>query len=256
MQVITAVQALPAPIMAPGAIVDPLEDDRSDDETVTTTRRAITRIALAATEVAGRFQREGIQHDPMSWLLAPRKLFGGRSAVDACLERDHCLRAVLTHGLGLCLDPTPEALDVLLSEEDDDEFDPDEDFDWGEEDEEDYLWLEPESGSEKKQWRDGELMSPRLVTATICFSDACLMLNAFHASVTTDPNEVIQHLEARYGADVVPMIRLREGYHPSDPLVIALVPVPIGEMILEIQDSFKMNEHGSFSVDLEQRVQL
>ena len=67
-------------------VMDPLDADDPADEAVVTTRRAICRVALVATEVGGRFQREAIDHDPMSWMLSPRRLFGGSSALDACLE--------------------------------------------------------------------------------------------------------------------------------------------------------------------------
>lgn len=44
---------------------DPLDEDGDADEIVITTRRAIGRIALVATETATRFQREAVEHDPM-----------------------------------------------------------------------------------------------------------------------------------------------------------------------------------------------
>ena len=82
---------------------DPLDDDAAGDELVVTTRRAIGRVAQVATETATRFQREGIEHDPMSWMYAPRALLNGASAVDSCLDRDACMRGILVHGLGLGL---------------------------------------------------------------------------------------------------------------------------------------------------------
>ena len=40
-------------------------------------------------------------------MLAPRRLFRGAAAIEACLERDDCMRAVLLHGLSIGLDAAP-----------------------------------------------------------------------------------------------------------------------------------------------------
>ena len=100
-------------------MLDPL-DHHDDDEFITLTRRQVVRITLVATEVAARFQRDGIRTDPMAWMLAPRRVFGGRPPVEACTTQDNCARAVLIHGLGLDLDIEPDALDVLMDEENED----------------------------------------------------------------------------------------------------------------------------------------
>ena len=106
-------------------MLDPL-DHSEDDEHVTLTMREIVRVILVATEVGGRFQRDGISTDPMSWMLAPRRAFYGRPPIEACVTLENCTRAVLIHGLGLDLDVGPIALDELLNDnahETDDQFD-------------------------------------------------------------------------------------------------------------------------------------
>ncbi|MGB7407269.1 MAG: hypothetical protein WA908_02090 [Pontixanthobacter sp.] len=95
--------------------LDPLDHNDVDDETVELTKRELVRIALIATEVGARFQREGNTADPMAWMLVPRRLFAGRPAIEACADRDSCLRSVLVHGLGLDLDVKGELIDALLS---------------------------------------------------------------------------------------------------------------------------------------------
>jgi len=99
-------------------MIDPLDLDRADDEVVVTTKRGLVRLALVAADTASRFEREGIAHDPVAWMLAPRVLFEGRAAIDACLGRHECLRAVLLHGLSIGLDAELDDLDHLLDEED------------------------------------------------------------------------------------------------------------------------------------------
>ena len=93
---------------------DPLDADEPSDVGVTTSRRGLTRLAVVAAEAGARFQREGVGHDAVAWLLAPRRLFNGSAALEACLERDACKRAVLLHGLSLGLDAEPGQIDALL----------------------------------------------------------------------------------------------------------------------------------------------
>jgi hypothetical protein len=97
----------------PFSVDDPLGFDEESDAAVVTTRRAITRVAFVAAETASRFQREGIEEDPMAWLTAPRKLFDGAAAIDACLDLDAFVRATIFHGLSLGLDAEPEDVEDL-----------------------------------------------------------------------------------------------------------------------------------------------
>ena len=98
-------------------VEDPLGHDMGDDVVVTTTRRAISRVAFVAAETASRFEREMIDHDPVAWMMAPRRLFEGAAALDACLGRDAFLRASLLHGLSIGLDASPDEIDLLLEDD-------------------------------------------------------------------------------------------------------------------------------------------
>ena len=92
---------------------DPLDADSPFDEVVITTSRSLCRLALIATETGARFQREAEPHDPMAWLLSPRRMFAGLTALEACLQREHFMRALLLHGLSLGLDADPDEIDGL-----------------------------------------------------------------------------------------------------------------------------------------------
>jgi hypothetical protein len=98
-------------------IPDPMTPDTSREHSLRITVRQLSRVALVASEVGARFQREGIEYDPMAWMFAPRRLFGGRCAIDATRDLDHCIRAILLHGLGM-LDLDPAIIDELCSDED------------------------------------------------------------------------------------------------------------------------------------------
>lgn len=202
--------------------LDPLDEDRSDDIVVVTTRRAICRVALVAAETAGRFQREAVPHDPMSWMLAPRSLFGGSSAIEACLDRDACLRGILLHGLSLGLDADPSAIDALADDEDDDEFAdrrhaasaPDDlmKVDIGFNDRRSNVV--PITATEENR--------VRLFTATVVSSDGGECVQAFHASLAADEAEVSERLRVRIGSAAAHAI-IVDGFDPSEPLVAALV---------------------------------
>lgn len=97
---------------------DPLDPDACGDVPIVVTRRRLIRLALVAAETGARFQREGLDHDPVAWLLAPREIFDGRDGIQAALDLDGCMRAILLHGLGLGLDADPAIVDDLLADDD------------------------------------------------------------------------------------------------------------------------------------------
>src|SRR5689334_5035128 len=110
-------QKISAKKAAPLRFEDPLEADRIDDPLVLITRRALCRIVCVAAEAASRFARENSTQDPVAWMLAPRQLFGGRAAIEACQDQDAFTRAILLHGLSLGLDANPDDLDHLLEDD-------------------------------------------------------------------------------------------------------------------------------------------
>ena len=67
-------------------LLDPFADDAADDAAVGTTSRGLTRLAIVATRAGAAFEREGLDVDPAAWLQAPRSVFGGKSALSACLS--------------------------------------------------------------------------------------------------------------------------------------------------------------------------
>lgn len=105
-------------ILPPVQEFDPFDQDQEEDVRVLTTERRLLRLAIIAADTAARFVREGIETDPVAWLLTPRALFDGERAIDACQGRMHFARAVVLHGLALGLDGDPDAIDALLADDD------------------------------------------------------------------------------------------------------------------------------------------
>jgi hypothetical protein len=185
---------------------DPLDDDAPTDASVSTTRRGLVRLALVAAETGARFEREGMSHDPMSWMLAPRALFNGASAIDACLKRTGCVRGLMIHGLSLGLDADPAIIDALGADGDEEE-----------------LEAQPR-GPRAEILPFARRPEPqlRLFTATVVSHDRGETVHAFHASLAVDESEVKGRLYCRIGAASV-HARIVAGFNPTDPLVEALV---------------------------------
>ena len=218
---------------------DPLDADRADDVAVSATRRSLCRVALIASEAGARFQRESAACDPMAWMLAPRKLFGGGAAIEACLDRDHFSRALLLHGLGLGVDANPEDIDGLLSVRSGADSGAD-GADAAEGGGTRMPGLDPGSGSVPPFQRpDPAGAEPgsedaaddaslgvfvtsdrrRLYSATIVFSSQGVDIVAFHASFAHGYDEVFERLFDRFGGEVTSAAEVRRGFDPGHPLL-------------------------------------
>jgi hypothetical protein len=228
---------------------DPLEVDRPNDAVVSTTRRALCRLALVAAETATRFAREGLPHDPMSWMLAPRALFNGSTAIEACLKRDHCERAIVLHGLSIGFDAMPFAIDRLRSRSDGDHPN-----DFG---------LDAAVAGFDGAAGDGDHNSDhaepasllacsaprRLFSATIVMKRPGIEVVVFHASFALDHGEVFERLQERFGGELTGHAEVRRGFDAGHPLI----PAEVKNLLLRaIADGAATNE--TLDVTFERRT--
>lgn len=195
-------------------IMDPLACDHPDDRVVPTTERRLHRLAIVAADVGARFVREDIPHDPVAWLLAPRDLFGGARALDACQERDAFLRATLLHGLSLGLDADRDDVDALLAAEEDGEDGP-----MGEE--------TPYLGSSCPRG------SARLFTCTIegRVGSGGRCMQAFCATVAPDEEVFRRRLSVRYGQALGETATVQEGFDPDGVIAKTLLSDSVRRML-------------------------
>lgn len=221
---------------------DPLDADAVDDALIVTTRRALLRVALVAAETATRFARDRIDADPMGWMLAPRRLFHGRAALDGCLERDECLRAILLHGLSIGLDADPNEIDALSDDVD------------GFDDEEGEL---PDDGGSDFDGYESDAPvnggSPRLWTSLLvgrCDTDE---IQAFDAVVACDRIEAEARLRARHGDALAGDVEVVEGFDPNLPLVEALVSSALSDMLMQVAGDPASPLAAGLSVSIQQR---
>lgn len=213
---------------------DPLDADSPFDDVVITTSRALCRLALVAAETGARFQREAESHDPMAWLLAPRRMFAGSTALEACLEREHFMRALLLHGLSLGLDADPEEIDGLL----DDPIDV-------------RLAARPTRGGRASQAR-GRV---RLYTASVLRSTSGTILQAFHASIASSVEEFRARLEAVFGPDAANGAEVRVGFDSAAPIAVALVPVAVAKVLRKVEQESAAPAYRNFAVTIEHHLE-
>ena len=205
---------------------DPLDHDSAEDAPIMTTRRSLVRLALVAAETGSRFAREAVNIDPVAWMLAPRRLFGNRPAIEACLGREECLRAVLLHGLSIGLDADPVELDALAADDGDDETQmiPSE---------------EPEC--------------PQLWTSFLVGRSQEGCVQAFDAVVAGTRREAEARLRARHGAVLSEDIEILKGFDASLPLAEALVSPALADMLAQVAVAPESPLAAGLSVFVQQR---
>jgi hypothetical protein len=176
-------------------------------------RMQLGRIVMLAAETGARFERDGILADPAAWMVTPRQLFGGTSAVEACRDERPFLRAMLLHGLSAGLDADPELVDALVDD--------------------DAEVIEVEAEREVEVPR---LPSPRmsLFTATVIRECPASTSHIFHASMAFGPDEVVRELRKRIGGEAGRLAQVRRGFDPSDPIAVENVSPAIGAVLLEV----------------------
>lgn len=227
-------------------VLDPLGGDRVDDRIVVTTERAISRVALVAAETGARFQRDAVPHDAMAWMLSPRRVFGGTRPIDACLKREDCVRGILVHGLGLGLDVRRSAVNAVMADDGDD--------DGGAGDEGSELDGATDANDHPAGWYAPRASRLRLFTATIADVRGDLMVQAFHASMAGNVREVRSRLVGRYGAELAAVADIRPGLPQASPIVVALVPAAVAELIRNVERDAAAPTHRFFAVDIQHCV--
>ena len=218
---------------------DPLDEDEPSDAGVTTSRRGLIRLALVAAETGSRFQREGVGHDPMAWMLASRRLFEGGSAIEACLTREHCLRAILLHGLSLGLDAAPAAIDSLIA------YGPVPD---GPDD--------PWSGGDHGGAAEGasKRRRLRLYSAMIVVARGGELLHAFHASVAPSAAVVRERIRARLGSAAAEQAEIMVGFDPDCPAAMGMVPPAMLDTLARAGRRTRSASLAGLDITVEQRI--
>jgi hypothetical protein len=81
------------------------------------------------------------------------------------------------------------------------------------------------------------------------------MLQAFHASIARDPEDVAERLRMRFGAHIAARADIRLGFHLASPLTMALVPDAVADAIRKVERDLRKPANLGFAVDIEQRIE-
>lgn len=179
------------------------------------TRVELGRLILLSTEVGARFARDGIPHDPAAWMVAPRRLFGGRSAVDACRAEIPFMRGMLLHSLSCGLDADPNAIDAVLLEHAE-------------------IDLASSTGGNIVRLDVPDPATGReLYTAIVVDSEGDTCCHAFLARMATGADEVLGELKDRLGERCRDP-EIQRGFDPSHPVACAHVSAAITELLHDV----------------------
>jgi len=190
--------------------LDPLEEDAPSDIVLETTDRSLVRLAIAASDAGARFEREGLEFDPAAWLMAPRTLFDGRAAIEACMHREGFRRNLLLHGLHLGLDANPTDIDTLLDDGD------------GETATTEVHDVEDKTVRDVDAVAKGE-PDPQLRTCWLDLERDGVRIFTFCALVSDHPEDIVERVIGRFGKDVAATANFRVGFDHSTPLGVAMI---------------------------------
>ncbi|MBB3693619.1 hypothetical protein [Sphingomonas sp. BK580] len=223
--------------------VDPVDADRPSDRLIVTTERRLRRMALVAADTGARFEREGVEHEPLAWMLAPRELFLGARPIDACQNRDEFLQATLLHRLSLGLDARPEEVNQLLEVDEIDEKAAmtDEEFWSGA--------APPDASRHLLEWKlifFSCMLEGRLGTGSRRIQAFC----GLHAE---DEQAARGLLRARYGSELAASASIMEGFDPDAPIVTALLSDAIKRMLSATRHEDACGQERDFHFVVEQQ---
>jgi hypothetical protein len=203
-----------------GARLEP--DPRISDFLKLTRGRTIelARLSYVASEIGARSVREQADIEPLQWLMEPRRVFEGRTALQACRSEEGFRRAVVLHGMNLGLDVEPaqiagipataflsQAVAAQLS------------------------GAPPIDCSEPERWKDVPF---ELYTCSISADFGPGQVQIFCAMVAHDSREVRNRLRRRYGPLLEDEAHIRLGFDWSEPIACALVSEAMGHLLLLI----------------------
>lgn len=207
---------------------DPLDPDALADMPVTTSPRRMMRLAIAAADAAGRFAREGLEVDPVAWMLTPRVVFDGRNAMDACQDLKHFRRSIVLHALGLGLDADPDAIDGLM---DDDEDQHEDVMEGGDAHDLEVGGVDLDVATAAADGpTDERLAGPLLLTSWLDVVRDGERLFAFTAMVTDRPGALVERLIGRYGPDAE-HAEFAVGYDRTSPLATAMISDAVADTL-------------------------
>lgn len=188
--------------------LDPLSEDLEGDVKVAISGRQLLRIVMLAAQTGGRFQRLGITQDPVTWMLAPRRVLDRLAPIDAAQDCELFARGVMFNAVSTELDGDPEVYRDLTGGE-----------------VVRYSPVRPCAASEAGREEGG------LALFTCCVDFRDRSQQAVWAMMAADEEEVRDRALQRFGEDAWDAIEVYRGFEESHPLADALVTDGVLEML-------------------------
>lgn len=220
--------------------VDPLEEDGPDDPRVVLSHRQITRLVFVAAETGARFTRDRSPHDPAAWMSSPRHLFHGLNALNACVERDMFMRALVLHGVAPAYDMLPSEMDQLIT------------ADYGT-DIAEKVPADAACDADLSAPLFPKLNKPALYVATLVDEKEGGICHVFFAAIADSEVSVREQLGRRLGAAAFHEAEVRLGFDPSEPVAMSAVSEIMAELLRQIEREPTSPLSSGFSFFVEHR---
>lgn len=237
-------------LVAPPAWDDPLDEDCALDERVDLSRRSLLRVAVAAARTGARYEREGLDGDPVAWLLAPRRVFDGETALDACVDLAPLRRCIALHAPSTDheLDAEPEEMDEILGELVQEEASTgDGRRRYGSSRRETTPFFSPEGMARSSA-------GPQLFSCSLMRYEPGARIMTFVAGVAPDEREFRRRLFERFGAMAALTPDVRPGFDQYDPVAVALVSERVADWLSVVAAEPGGSGFGGFDVVVEHRT--
>lgn len=236
--------------LEPSFRYDPLDDDCPHDERLELTRRGLLRVAVAAARTGARYERDGLEGDPVAWMLAPRNVFDGETALDACVDLAPLRRCIALHAPSADrgLDADPEEMDEILGE----------------------LVREEVSASDGRRRRGSSrpgsspffspesmprsASGPQLFSCSLMRYEPGARVMTFVAGVAPDERDFRRRLFERFGAMAALTPDVRIGFDQYDPVAVALVSERVTDWLTVVAAEPGRSGFGGFDVVVEHRT--
>lgn len=186
----------------------------------------LLRISAATAQ---RFVRDRIPGCPVAWMKTRRRLFDGKSALEACGSVEGVRRALVVHFLSLDLDSPPDSTYGLP-----------------------ICMLAPNSAVSERIQRD-QTSEISLFTATIVGESQGQHVQIFSARLIDSAQSFRHLLEVQFGNWFASEAIIQEGFDPSEPVANSLLSEATADYLTALKNRGFARQAAPFEFHVEQR---
>ncbi|MEO1968478.1 MAG: hypothetical protein ABGW87_07170 [Sphingomonadaceae bacterium] len=199
------------------------------------------RLVQVASALSSRILRDGLDIEPIEWMVTRKRLLDGLAPIDACVGQEGFRRAFLALEMGLSLDPNPRSLSGIPAAE---FLCPDAQL---------HLRELP-SGWQPNSWPP-TTKQRSLYSAYISSETESGYIQIFCAMIAENVFEVRNRLRRRFGPLIEDCAKVMTGFDASEPIACALVSDAIANVLFLIDADPTSEIAIGFDFVAEQRFQ-